>query len=194
MGMKLFISILALLAVGVFAENSVWSQPIYSTEDTALSTDSAKVQSISGKEEPYILVNKRSRLQKVSVSEYFAVDSIPIYDKKIEQAESSHETLSGLGTVFLLSGALALGGSLVMLTNDNSDVQVTGVICLILSPYLITPGIILKAIGSKKGRNADRFRRERDDYIAKKHQYQISVAPTFNLQNQSTGARLSLSF
>lgn len=194
MGMKLFISILALLAVGAFAGNSVWSQPIYSTEDTALSTDSAEEQSISGKEEPYILVNKRSRLQKLSVSEYFAVDSIPIYDKKIERAESSHETLSGLGTVFLLSGALALGGSLVMLTNDNSDVQVTGVFCLILSPYLITPGIILKAIGSKKGRNADRFRRERDDYIAKKHQYQISVAPTFNLQNQSTGARLSLSF
>lgn len=194
MGMKLFISILALLAIGAFAKNSVWSQPIYSTEDTALSTDSAKVQSNSGKEEPYILVNKRSRLQKVSVSEYFAVDSIPIYDKKIEQAESRHESLSGLGTVFLLSGALALGGSLVMLTSDNSDVQVTGVLCLILSPYLITPGIILKAIGSKKGRNADRFRRERDDYIAKKHQYQISVAPTFNLQNQSTGARLSLSF
>ena len=194
MGMKLFISILALLAVGAFAESSVWSQPIYSTEDTALSTDSAEEQSISGKEEPYILVNKRSRLQKVSVSEYFAVDSIPIYDKKIERAESSHETLSGLGTVFLLSGALALGGSLVMLTSDNSDVQVTGVLCLILSPYLITPGIILKAIGSKKGRNADRFRRERDDYIAKKHRYQISVAPTFNLQNQSTGARLSLSF
>ncbi len=194
MGMKLFISILALLAVGAFAESSVWSQPIYSTEDTALSTDSAEVQSISSKEESYILVNKRSRLQKVSVSEYFAVDSIPIYDKKIEQAESSHESLSGLGTVFLLSGALALGGSLVMLTSDNSDVQVTGVLCLILSPYLITPGIILKAIGSKKGRNADRFRRERDDYIAKKHQYQISVAPTFNLQNQSTGARLSLSF
>lgn len=192
--MKLFISILALLAVGAFAESSVWSQPIYSTEDTALSTDSAEEQSISGKEEPYILVNKRSRLQKVSVSEYFAVDSIPIYDKKIERAESSHETLSGLGTVFLLSGALALGGSLVMLTSDNSDVQVTGVLCLILSPYLITPGIILKAIGSKKGRNADRFRRERDDYIAKKHRYQISVAPTFNLQNQSTGARLSLSF
>lgn len=192
--MKLFISILALLAVGAFADNSVWSQPIYSTEDATLSTDSAEVQSISSKEEPYILVNKRSRLQKVSVSEYFAVDSIPIYDKKIEQAESSHESLSGLGTVFLLSGALALGGSLVMLTSDNSDVQVTGVLCLILSPYLITPGIILKAIGSKKGRNADRFRRERDDYIAKKHQYQISVAPTFNLQNQSTGARLSLSF
>lgn len=192
--MKLFISILALLAIGAFAKNSVWSQPIYSTEDTALSTDSAEVQSNSGKEEPYILVNKRSRLQKVSVSEYFAVDSIPIYDKKIEQAESRHESLSGLGTVFLLSGALALGGSLVMLTSDNSDVQVTGVLCLILSPYLITPGIILKAIGSKKGRNADRFRRERDDYIAKKHQYQISVAPTFNLQNQSTGARLSLSF
>jgi hypothetical protein len=146
MGMKLFISILALLAIGAFAESSVWSQPIYSTEDAALSTDSAKVQSISGKEEPYILVNKRSRLQKVSVSEYFAVDSIPIYDKKIEKAESSHESLSGLGTVFLLSGALALGGSLVMLTSDNSDVQVTGVICLILSPYLITPGIILKAI------------------------------------------------
>ncbi|MBP5246963.1 MAG: hypothetical protein J6Z31_03825 [Fibrobacter sp.] len=190
MGMKLFVAIFIFTVVGAFAQTSVWERPI----DANDSQDNATVQTQEPQEQVIFGYNKLGQKQPIPVSEYFAVDSVPIYDNKIEQSESSHESLSRLGTIFLIGGAIALGGGVIMLTSSDLDIQVYGVVSLVVSPYLITPGIILKAIGSKKGRNADRFRKSREDYILKKQQYLLSVTPTFNLENQSTGARFSLNF
>lgn len=199
MGLKLFISILTLLTVGAFAQNSIWNQPISSTkhpaetpieqptENGSCSADTAEAEP----EETFIIFTKNKRVEKMSVAEYFAVDSVEIYDKRITRTERTQDRLSTMGTVFISIGVVAIGSSIYFFSSDEDE---RGAIALLVAGYSITPGIILACISRSKGTRLDQLRQSRDAYIRKKEAYQISIAPTFQLQNQSAGARLSLNF
>ena len=109
--MKLFVSILLGMAIYAFAQSSAWDRPIYSDSGESSKAEISSETSVPQKQssmEQVIFVQRKGKFESIPVSAYFAVDSVPIYDMKIEQAESSHESLSGFGTIFLLSGAFAL--------------------------------------------------------------------------------------
>lgn len=166
--------ILAFLFIAVaasFAQTSVWERPI---QDSPVESD----RSISDSRQ----IN-------------FEPDSVPIYDGLIEKYERRHENLSRLGNIFLISGGLLLGSSLCIMASadDADDVFMAGLYMALLSPYPITAGIILKAVGGKQGRNARRFQERKDSYVARRN-YQLSLVPTFHLESRAPGAALFLSF
>ncbi len=167
--MKILAFVLA-AAVASFAQVSVWDRPIQDSSD-----DSVK---------------------DVSVSRQVAeLDSVPIYDNLIEKYDRRHEKLSRLGNIFLASGSVLLGGGLCLMVSsrDADELFLTGVYMALVSPYPITAGIILKAVGGKQGRNSQRFREQKDSYVARRN-YQLSLSPTFRPESHATGAVLSLSF
>ncbi len=167
--MKIFAFVFA-VAVASFAQVSVWDRPIQDTPN-----DSGEV----------------SVYRQVSPE----LDSVPIYDGLIEKYDRRHEKLSRLGNIFLVSGSVLLGGGLciMMSSQDADELFLTGVYMALMSPYPITAGIILKAVGGKQGRNSRRFQERKDSYIARRN-YLLSLSPTFRPESHATGAVLSLSF
>ncbi len=158
-------------AVTSFAQVSVWDRPI---------------QDSPGESSAEVSVSRQIGPE---------LDSVPIYDNLIEKYDRRHEKLSRLGNIFLASGSVLLGGGLCIMVSsrDADELFLTGVYMALISPYPITAGIILKAVGGKQGRNSQRFRERKDSYIARRN-YRLSLSPTFRPESHATGAVLSLSF
>lgn len=142
--------------------------------------------------------------------DYYAVDSLKIYNDLVEKFERRGQKIRRPGNPLIIAGSIALGVGLVMeiagatdmycdsygenCVGDGTTLYALGYLTAVAGGLSLATGITLKIVGGTQLKRARMYRKKAEDYAARKDAAFLHVVPTIDPINGRVGTLALLDF
>lgn len=146
--------------------------------------------------------------------DYYAVDSVQIYNDLVEKFEKRGNKIRRPGNPLIIAGSIALGVGIVMevagaasmttecdyygnnrtTSGDGAGLYVAGYLLAFTGATALTTGVVLKIVGNTQLNRAKMYRKKSEDYAARKDAAFLHVVPTIDPINGRVGTLALLDF
>ncbi|MCQ2091857.1 MAG: hypothetical protein MJY85_04185 [Fibrobacter sp.] len=142
--------------------------------------------------------------------DYYAVDSLKIYNDLVEKFERRGNKIRRPGNPLIIAGSIALGVGIVMeiagatdmycdsygenCVGDGTTLYALGYLTAVAGGLSLATGITLKIVGGTQLKRARMYRKKAEDYAARKDAAFLHVVPTIDPINGRVGTLALLDF